>query len=119
MKTKLHNLAIRICIDDYSGDFAGRQTVDEVFNLIEKVKGAVISKGGKMRSFTYDNTPNREDNIDGNTPSLRFQVVTPYPCTAELVVTVFKVNEISGPGSLISMIDFKVDLSEPLPAKQP
>src|SRR6266436_4811992 len=106
-KTRGHNLNFRICLADFKGDYAGRQAVDTVFGIVEKVKGAVIAKGGKVRAFTYDNTPDRELNIDGCIPVLRFDIVTPYACVADLVCTTIAYAAPYGGTETVGMIDFK------------
>jgi hypothetical protein len=81
MNKQLHTLILEICLDDFK---TGQEGVEGVFDIIEKVKSAVISKGGRLRWFTYSNTPDRDHNPGGNIATLTFEVMMPYLCETKL-----------------------------------
>lgn len=83
-----HELKIHICLADFDNlPHPGRTAIEQTFKLIEQVKAAVFAKGGRVHSFTFDNTPTRELNPCGDLATLSFDVRTPYDTkTAELDV---------------------------------
>lgn len=111
-KSQRHELHLRICMDDFRGDFAGRRALETTFELIEKVKAAVFSKGGKIMSFKFDNTPTRDANPGGDIATLSFDIRTPYHCVATLEYLFYSwVEPLSPQGHQSTVaINFKVQL---------
>lgn len=75
--------AVHFCLEDFK---SGKQAIEVVFDLIEKVKAAVFAQSGKVVSYSYSNVPDRDMNIDGNVGTISFEVITHDEYARELVV---------------------------------
>ena len=108
------NYEVKLCLDDFR---SGRHAITMVFDIIEKVKAAVLAQSGMVKSFAYSNIPNMCDNPFGDIATLSFEVLTHDDDERELVVEHYaKSNQIGDQPEVWIMVSFRRSASttEPL-----
>ena len=95
---------LQVCLEDFK---SGRQGIEFIFDLIEKVKAAVFAQSGKVVSYSFSNQPNRDFNIDGNVGTLSFEILTHDDYVRELTVEYYAEDNYFGkPPNICVMISF-------------
>jgi hypothetical protein len=109
------NYFVQFCLDDFK---SGKQAVEVVFDIIEKVKAAVFAQSGKVVSYSYSNVLDRECNINGMISTITFEIATHDEYYRELVVDYWMdatLRDYHGSPLVYPMVSFRRSASTTVP----